>query len=104
MGKWSLTSCIMFFAANIGPYLYPFISSVDKTRPLEHLRLTALGVIGTLVKVLAICFLAWGISINCFHPSWFATLICVKCGQFSLSLCMNGYTPCYCSNMRLCCV
>ncbi|KAA0183475.1 hypothetical protein HAZT_HAZT003964 [Hyalella azteca] len=39
-----------FLAACIPLYLYPFLSTSCKTRPFEYLRLTALGVIGALVK------------------------------------------------------
>ena len=40
-----------FLAAQIPIFLYPFLNTVNKTRPFEYLRLTALGVIGALVKV-----------------------------------------------------
>ena len=40
-----------FLAAQIPIFLYPFLNTVSKTRPFEYLRLTALGVIGALVKV-----------------------------------------------------
>eukprot|EP01057_Protomagalhaensia_wolfi_P000920 Protomagalhaensia_wolfi_Nauph_80__919@NODE_1529_length_1484_cov_201_557785_g1186_i0_p1_GENE_NODE_1529_length_1484_cov_201_557785_g1186_i0NODE_1529_length_1484_cov_201_557785_g1186_i0_p1_ORF_typecomplete_len321_score34_90Rcd1/PF04078_13/6_8e114RPN1_RPN2_N/PF17781_1/0_091eIF3_p135/PF12807_7/0_21_NODE_1529_length_1484_cov_201_557785_g1186_i0671029 len=36
--------------AHIPLYLYPFLNSVPNHRPLEYLRLTALGVVGALVK------------------------------------------------------
>ena len=39
-------------AAHIPLFLYPFLNTVSKTRPFEYLRLTSLGVIGALVKVL----------------------------------------------------
>eukprot|EP01135_Chromosphaera_perkinsii_P008116 Nk52_evm32s1129 gene=Nk52_evmTU32s1129 len=39
-----------FIAAQIPLYLYPFLSTISKTRPFEYLRLTSLGVIGALVK------------------------------------------------------
>ena len=42
-----------FLSANIHLYLYPFLettSTTSKTRPVEYLRLTSLGVIGALVK------------------------------------------------------
>ena len=42
-----------FLLAHIPLYLYPFLHTVSKTRPFEYLRLTSLGVIGALVKVLA---------------------------------------------------
>jgi len=32
-------------------FLYPFLNTVNKNKPFEYLRLTALGVIGALVKV-----------------------------------------------------
>ena len=41
-----------FLLAHIPLYLYPFLHTVSKTRPFEYLRLTSLGVIGALVKVL----------------------------------------------------
>jgi CCR4-NOT transcription complex subunit 9 len=31
--------------------LYPFLNTVNKNKPFEYLRLTALGVIGALVKI-----------------------------------------------------
>jgi CCR4-NOT transcription complex subunit 9 len=37
--------------ANIPIYLYPFLNTVSKSRQSEYLRLTSLGVIGSLVKV-----------------------------------------------------
>lgn len=37
-------------------FLYPFLNTTSKTRPFEYLRLTSLGVIGALVKVLHIFF------------------------------------------------
>ena len=40
-----------FLAAQNPIFLYPFLNTVSKTRPFEYLRLTALGVIGALVKV-----------------------------------------------------
>lgn len=40
------------FAAHIPLYLYPFLNTTSKSRPFEYLRLTSLGVIGALVKVL----------------------------------------------------
>ncbi|KAF2363504.1 Armadillo-type fold [Trinorchestia longiramus] len=39
-----------FLAACIPLYLYPFLQTSSKSRPFEYLRLTALGVIGALVK------------------------------------------------------
>ncbi|KAK0601601.1 hypothetical protein LWI29_025722 [Acer saccharum] len=40
-----------FLNAQIPLYLYPFLKTTRKSRPYEYLRLTSLGVIGTLVKV-----------------------------------------------------
>ncbi|PFH37919.1 hypothetical protein BESB_002600 [Besnoitia besnoiti] len=40
-----------FLNAHIPLFLYPFLNTVSKTRPLEYLRLTSLGVIGALVKI-----------------------------------------------------
>jgi CCR4-NOT transcription complex subunit 9 len=37
--------------AQIPIFLYPFLNTVNKNKPFEYLRLTALGVIGALVKV-----------------------------------------------------
>eukprot|EP01117_Protostelium_nocturnum_P007935 TRINITY_DN2833_c0_g2_i3.p1 TRINITY_DN2833_c0_g2~~TRINITY_DN2833_c0_g2_i3.p1 ORF type:complete len:184 (-),score=34.60 TRINITY_DN2833_c0_g2_i3:581-1132(-) len=42
----------LFLNAHIPLYLYPFLNTTSKTRPFEYLRLTSLGVIGALVKVL----------------------------------------------------
>ncbi|XP_014227236.1 CCR4-NOT transcription complex subunit 9 isoform X4 [Trichogramma pretiosum] len=39
-----------FLSAHIPLFLYPFLHTVNKTRPFEYLRLTSLGVIGALVK------------------------------------------------------
>ncbi|KAG0496273.1 hypothetical protein HPP92_000964 [Vanilla planifolia] len=44
---------ILFLNAHIPLYLYPFLNTTSKTRPFEYLRLTSLGVIGALVKVIA---------------------------------------------------
>lgn len=41
----------LFLAAHIPLFLYPFLSTLSKTRPFEYLRLTSLGVIGALVKM-----------------------------------------------------
>lgn len=41
-----------FLLAHIPLFLYPFLHTVSKTRPFEYLRLTSLGVIGALVKVI----------------------------------------------------
>ncbi|KAK2639797.1 hypothetical protein Ddye_027592 [Dipteronia dyeriana] len=40
-----------FLNAQIPSYLYPFLKTTRKSGPYEYLRLTSLGVIGTLVKV-----------------------------------------------------
>ena len=40
-----------FILAQIPIFLYPFLNTVNKSKPFEYLRLTALGVIGALVKV-----------------------------------------------------
>lgn len=40
-----------FLSAQIPIFLYPFLNTVNRTKPFEYLRLTALGVIGALVKV-----------------------------------------------------
>ena len=40
--------------AHIPLFLYPFLNTTSKTRPFEYLRLTSLGVIGALVKVLVL--------------------------------------------------
>lgn len=39
-------------AAQIPLYLYPFLNTQNKTKQYEYLRLTSLGVIGALVKVI----------------------------------------------------
>jgi hypothetical protein len=44
------------FAANIPHYLYPLLNIMNKEKPYEHLRLTSLGVIGALVKVINFSF------------------------------------------------
>lgn len=41
-------------AAHIPLYLYHFLNTTSKSKPFEYLRLTSLGVIGALVKVLHI--------------------------------------------------
>ena len=43
---------LFLFLAHIPLYLYPFLNTVSKNRPFEYLRLTSLGVIGALVKVM----------------------------------------------------
>lgn len=40
----------LFIKAYIPLYLYPFLGTVNESRPFEYLRLTSLGVIGALVK------------------------------------------------------
>lgn len=40
-----------FLKAQIPIFLYPFLNTLNKTKPYEYIRLTALGVIGALVKV-----------------------------------------------------
>lgn len=42
---------ILMLLAQIPIFLYPFLNTVNKNKPFEYLRLTALGVIGALVKV-----------------------------------------------------
>ncbi|KAI3648024.1 hypothetical protein MP228_008245 [Amoeboaphelidium protococcarum] len=39
-----------FMSAHIPLFLYPFLNTVNRSRPYEYLRLTSLGVIGALVK------------------------------------------------------
>ena len=41
----------IFFAASMPVYLYPFLNTMNCERNYECLRLTSLGVIGTLAKV-----------------------------------------------------
>ncbi|KAF7041873.1 hypothetical protein CFC21_051599 [Triticum aestivum] len=41
---------MLFLNANIPIFMYPFMITKTNTRPLEHLRLASLGVIGALVK------------------------------------------------------
>jgi len=41
---------IFFLNAQIPIFLYPFLNTVNRSKPFEYLRLTALGVIGALVK------------------------------------------------------
>ena len=36
--------------AHIPLFLYPFLNTVNKTKPFEYLRLASLGVVGALVK------------------------------------------------------
>jgi CCR4-NOT transcription complex subunit 9 len=40
-----------FLQAQIPIFLYPFLNTLNKSKPYEYIRLTALGVIGALVKV-----------------------------------------------------
>ncbi len=40
-----------FLQAQIPIFLYPFLNPLNKSKPYEYIRLTALGVIGALVKV-----------------------------------------------------
>ena len=42
---------MLFLEAQIPYFLYPFLRTTSKERPFEYLRLTSLGVIGSLVKV-----------------------------------------------------
>ena len=41
----------LFLQAQIPIFLYPFLNTLNKSKPYEYIRLTALGVIGALVKV-----------------------------------------------------
>ena len=48
-------NCIYSFnPAQIPIFLYPFLNTHHKSKSFEYLRLTALGVIGALVKVILI--------------------------------------------------
>ena len=40
-----------FLQAQIPIFLYPFLNTLNKSKPYEYIRLTALGVIGALVKI-----------------------------------------------------
>ena len=40
-----------FLSAQIPIFLYPFLNTLNKSKPYEYIRLTALGVIGALVKI-----------------------------------------------------
>ena len=40
-----------FLESQIPIFLYPFLNTLNKSKPYEYIRLTALGVIGALVKV-----------------------------------------------------
>ena len=40
-----------FLQAQIPIFLYPFLNTLNKSKPYEYIRLTALGVIGALVKM-----------------------------------------------------
>lgn len=42
---------MLFLEAQVPLFLYPFLRTTSKERPFEYLRLTSLGVIGSLVKV-----------------------------------------------------
>lgn len=48
----SCPSSLFCSTAQIPLYLYPFLNTVSRHRPFEYLRLTSLGVIGALVKVM----------------------------------------------------
>ena len=58
--KLFINSCLCVYTtiAHIPLLLYPFLNTTNKTRPFEYLRLTSLGVIGALVKV--ILGILWG--------------------------------------------
>ena len=40
-----------FINAQIPIFLYPFINTLNKSKPYEYILLTALGIIGALVKI-----------------------------------------------------
>jgi CCR4-NOT transcription complex subunit 9 len=40
-----------FLKAQISIFLYPFLNTLNKSKPYEYIRLTTLGVIGALVKI-----------------------------------------------------
>jgi CCR4-NOT transcription complex subunit 9 len=42
---------MLFLAAHLPLFLYPFLNTTNRSRAFEYLRLTSLGVIGALVKV-----------------------------------------------------
>lgn len=42
---------IPFLQAQILIFLYPFLNTLNKAKPYEYMRLTALGVVGSLIKV-----------------------------------------------------
>ena len=42
---------IPFLQAQILIFLYPFLNTLNKAKPYEYIRLTALGVIGSLIKI-----------------------------------------------------
>ena len=65
--------------AHIPLFLYPFLHTTSKTRPFEYLRLTSLGVVGALVKVLNIsqhscCLLSLNcmLMISCCFTDWWS--------------------------------
>jgi hypothetical protein len=43
---------LIFFVAHIPLFLYPFLNTSNNKKPFENLRVTSLGVIGALVKVI----------------------------------------------------
>lgn len=47
---------LLFLEALIPLFLYPFLRTTSQERPFEYLRLTSLGVIGSLVKVRPVKF------------------------------------------------
>ena len=42
---------LAFFYKSLLYFLYPFLNTLNKSKPYEYIRLTALGVIGALVKI-----------------------------------------------------
>lgn len=85
---------IYSFAAHIPLYLYPFLNTTSKSRPFEYLRLTSLGVIGALVKVIypsththanhLLPVFLLGENVSCMHGS--VCTFCVICLLTSDSL------------------
>ena len=42
---------MVFLIAQMPIYLYPFLATIEKGKPLENIRTTSLSVLGALVKV-----------------------------------------------------
>ena len=81
-----------FSAAHIPLFLYPFLHTVSKSRPFEYLRLTSLGVVGALVKVIHTNV---DLVTCCCSVYFFATITVITHTYTRTHACMHAHTRTY---------